>query len=144
MTPSGRRLDESAYLRSAWARQAVDFIAEHPMGIGFGHDSFGNAMEMKYGTPGWGSSHSSWLDFALGTGLAGLALLLATAGVAMRSGWREFRTRHDAQALLLVFFVGGYLLRCLLDGHLSGWRLGLFAFIVGVLLAGMKNPRTDS
>ena len=139
MTPSGRRLDESAYLRSAWARQAVDFIAEHPMGIGFGHDSFGNAMEMKYGTPGWGSSHSGWLDFALGTGLVGLALLLATAGVAMRSGWREFRKRHDAQALLLLFFVGGYLLRCLLDGHLSGWRLGLFAFVVGILIAGMRE-----
>ena len=28
--------------------------------------------------------------------------------------------------------------------HLSGWRLGLFAFVIGVLVAGMKNPRTGS
>ena len=40
--------------------------------------------------------------------------------------------------------VAGYTLGCLLDGHLAGWRLGLFAFILGVLIAGMKNPRTDS
>jgi O-antigen ligase len=99
---------------------------------------------MKYGHAGMGSSHSGWLDFALGTGLVGLALLLATAGLAIRGGWREFRERNDAQALLLAFFVGAYTLRCLLDGHLSGWRLGLFAFIVGVMIAGMKNPRTDS
>jgi O-antigen ligase len=143
-TPSGATLEESAYARSAWASQAVSFIAEHPLGIGFGHDAFGRAVAMKYGHAGMGSSHSGWLDFALGTGLVGLALLLATAGLAIRGGWREFRERNDAQALLLAFFVGAYTLRCLLDGHLSGWRLGLFAFIVGVMIAGMKNPRTDS
>jgi hypothetical protein len=143
-TASGAVLEESAYARAAWARQAIDFIAEHPLGIGFGHDAFGRAVAMKYKHPGMGSSHSGWLDFALGTGLIGLGLLLATAAVAIRSGWRKFRQRQDAQALLLAFFVGGYLLRCLLDGHLSGWRLGLFAFIIGVLLAGMKNPRTES
>jgi hypothetical protein len=143
-TPSGATLEESAYARSAWASQAVRFIAERPLGIGFGHDAFGRAVAMKYGHAGMGSSHSGWLDFALGTGLVGLALLLATAGLAIRGGWREFRERNDAQALLLAFFVGAYTLRCLLDGHLSGWRLGLFAFIVGVMIAGMKNPRTDS
>ena len=126
------------------ARQAVDFIAEHPLGIGFGNDAFGHAMTLKHGHPGLGSSHSGLLDFALGTGLLGLALLLATAGLAVHSSWREFREQNNAQALLLAFFVGCYTLRCLLDGHLSGWRLGLFAFIVGVLVAGTKNPRTDS
>jgi O-antigen ligase len=89
-----------------------------------------------------GSSHSGWLDFALGTGLVGLALLLATAGSAMRSGWKEFRERNNASALLLMFFVGGYTLRCLFDGHLSGWRLGMFAFIVGVLIGAMHERRS--
>jgi O-antigen ligase len=126
------------------ARHSIDFIGENPLGIGFGHDAFGRAMLLKHGHPGLGSSHSGWLDFAMGTGLIGLALLLATAGLTILGGWREFRKKKDAQALLLAFFVGGYMLRCLLDGHLSGWRLGLFAFIVGVLVAGTKNPRTDS
>ena len=143
-TPSGRPLEFSAYFRSAMARHSIDFIGENPLGIGFGHDAFGRAMLLKHGHPGLGSSHSGWLDFAMGTGLIGLALLLATAGLTILGGWREFRKKKDAQALLLAFFVGGYMLRCLLDGHLSGWRLGLFAFIVGVLVAGTKNPRTDS
>lgn len=143
-TSSGAVVEDSAYTRATFARQAVDFIADHPMGIGFGHDAFGHAMALKHGHTGLGSSHSGWLDFAMGTGLIGLALLLAAASVTILGGWREFRMKKDAQALLLVFFVGGYTLRCLLDGHLSGWRLGLFAFIVGVLVAGTKNPRTDS
>jgi hypothetical protein len=138
-TPSGDPLETSAYLRAAMARQSIDFLADHPLGIGFGHDAFGRAIAMKHGHSGMISSHSGWLDFALGTGFVGLALLLTTAGVAIRAGWRQFRQRQDAQALLLAFFVGGYMLRCLLDGHLSGWRLGLFSFVVGVLVAGMHE-----
>ncbi|BAO31306.1 O-antigen ligase family protein [Sulfuritalea hydrogenivorans] len=138
-TPSGDPLETSAYLRAAMARQSIDFLADHPLGIGFGHDAFGRAIAMKHGHSGMISSHSGWLDFALGTGFVGLALLLTTAGVAIRAGWRQFRERQDAQALLLAFFVGGYMLRCLLDGHLSGWRLGLFSFVVGVLVAGMHE-----
>lgn len=141
VTPSGAVLEESAYARAAYARKALDLVAEHPMGIGFGHDSFGRAIALKYDHAGLGSSHSGWFDFALGTGLPGLALLIATAIVAVSSSWKQFRERQDAQALLLTFFVGGYLLRCLLDGHLSGWRLGLFAFICGVLVAAMKDSR---
>ncbi|MCX7148899.1 MAG: O-antigen ligase family protein, partial [Rhodocyclales bacterium] len=139
--PSGADLEESAYLRAAWSRQAVLAIGEHPLGLGFGRDGFGRVVAEKYNFPGMVSSHSGWLDFALGAGLPGLALLLFTSGLAIRGGWRQFRQHDDVAGLMFSFLTGGYLLRCLLDGHLSGWRLGLFAFICGVLVAAMKNPR---
>jgi hypothetical protein len=137
-TPSGTALEESAYARAAWAHQAVQAIVEQPLGLGYGRDGFGRAVEAKYGYKGMVSSHSGWLDFALGAGLPGLALLLLSAGLAIRGGWRQFRQHDDAAGLMLSFLVGGYVLRCLLDGHLSGWRLGLFAFTCGVLIAAMK------
>ncbi|MCM2288580.1 MAG: O-antigen ligase family protein [Sulfuritalea sp.] len=141
-TATGAKLEYSAYLRGALAHQAVQAIAEHPFGLGFGRDGFGRAVELKYGDKGLVSSHSGWLDFALGTGLPGLALLLLTAGLAVRGGWRQFRRHDDAAGLMFSFLAGSYLLRCLLDGHLSGWRLGLFAFLCGVLVAAMKmSPR---
>lgn len=139
LTPSGADIEESAYLRAAWAHQAVLAIGEHPLGLGFGRDGFGRAVEAKYDFKDMVSSHSGWLDFALGAGLPGLALLLLTAGLAIRGGWRQFRQHDDAAGLMFSFLVGGYLLRCLLDGHLSGWRLGLFAFLCGVLIAAMKT-----
>jgi hypothetical protein len=143
-TPSGAALEESAYMRSAWAHRALDMIAEHPMGVGFGHEAFGRAIEQQYHLTGFGSSHSGWLDFALGTGLAGLALLLLAAGTTIRDGWKQFREQQDGEALVFTFFVGSYMLRCLLDGHLSGWRLALFAFICGVLIAAMKDSRRQT
>jgi hypothetical protein len=138
-TPSGAILEESAYMRAAWAHRAVTAIAGQPLGLGFGRDAFGRAIEQAYGHRGMVSSHSGWLDFALGSGLPGLGLLLLTAGLAIRGGWRQFRQQEDAAGLMLSLLVGGYLLRCLLDGHLSGWRLGLFAFLCGVLIAAMKR-----
>lgn len=138
-TPSGAELEESAYLRTAWAHHAMQAIAEQPLGRGFGRDGFGRSIEERYGYKGMVSSHSGWLDFALGAGLPGLALLLIAAGLAIRGGWRQFRRHDDAAGLMFSFLIGGYLLRCLLDGHLSGWRLGLFAFICGVLIAAMRE-----
>lgn len=140
-TPLGRPLEESAYARAAWARQAVGLIAGHPLGLGYAHDAFGRGVALKYGHAGMGSSHSGWLDFAIGTGIPGLALLLLTASLAIRGGWRQFQEHGDGVGLMFSFLVGGYLLRCLLDGHLSGWRLGLFAFLCGVLIAAMKGGR---
>jgi hypothetical protein len=143
LSASGTPVEQSAYARAAWAHEAIKAIAENPLGIGFGRDGFGRAVEMKYGYRGMVSSHSGWLDFALAAGIPGLALLLLTAVLAIRGGWRQFRDHDDAAGLMLAFTVGGYLLRCLLDGHFSGWRLGLFAFICGVLIAAMKPaPRS--
>ena len=142
-TPSGAVLEESAYARAAWAHQAVLGIGERPLGLGFGRDGFGRTMAAKYGHTGMVSSHSGWLDFALGAGLPGILLLLVTTGLAIRGGWRQFRLHEDGAGLMFSFSVGGYLLRCLLDGHLSGWRLGLFAFICGVLVASMRTQRRE-
>jgi hypothetical protein len=143
-TPSGAALEESAYARAAWTHQAMLAVGEHPLGLGFGRDGFGRVIEAKFGQKGFVSSHSGWLDFALAAGLPGLALLLLTAGLAIRGGWRQFRQHDDAAGLMFSFLTGSYLLRCLLDGHLSGWRLGLFAFLCGVLIAAMKNPRKQT
>lgn len=133
-TPSGNPLEQSAYARAAWARQAVEAIARKPLGIGYGHDAFGRAIEEKYGHIGMGSSHSSWLDIALGIGIPGLALLIALGITTVAAGWRRVRYCNDSFGLLLAVTVFGYFLRCLLDGHFSGWRLSLFALAVGVLI----------
>lgn len=135
---SGAPIEQSAYARAAWAHEAIKAIAENPLGLGFGRDGFGRAIEIKYGYKGMVSSHSGWLDFALAVGIPGLILLLLTAALVIRGGWRQFRDHDDPAGLMLAFTVGSYLLRCLLDGHFSGWRLGLFAFICGVLIAAIK------
>ncbi|WP_310451406.1 O-antigen ligase family protein [Sulfuritalea sp.] len=140
-TPSGNPLEQSAYARAAWARQAVEAIARKPLGIGYGHDAFGRAIAEKYGHAGMGSSHSGWLDIALGIGVPGLALVIALGVVTVAAGWRRFRCLGDGYSLLLALTVSGYFLRCLLDGHFSGWRLALFTLIVGLLIGASAKMK---
>jgi len=143
--PSGKPIEQSAFARAALASLAIDGVMQHPLGLGIGHDAFGRLVPPQYGHPTMGgSSHSGWLDFALGAGLPGLGLLLLTAGLAIRGGWKQFENFPAGSGVLFSFFVAGYLFRCLLDGHLSGWRLGLFAFICGALIASMKKPAPES
>lgn len=73
----------------------------------------------------------------------------AWIGMGLAALWMA---RHRSLLLLVVASLGsallaldgGYLLRCLLDGHLSVWRLGLFAFLCGALIAAMKPLRQDA
>lgn len=143
-TPSGKPLEESAYARADWARQAVEAIARKPLGIDYGHDAFGRAVEMRYGHKGMGSSHSGWLDFALANGIPGLALLLALGIAVVADGWHRFRDRGDGYAPMLTITVFGHLLRCLLDGHLSGWRFALFALTLGIVIVSGISAATTS
>lgn len=143
-TPSGNPLEQSAYARAAWARQAVEAIVRAPLGIGYGHDAFGRAVAEKYGHTGMGSSHSGWLDIALGIGIPGLALLLALGVATVVAGWRRFRYFGDGYSLLLALTVSGYFFRCLLDGHFSGWRLALFAMAVGLLIGTAAKEQGDA
>ncbi len=140
-TPSGNPLEQSAYARAAWARQAVEAIVRKPLGIGYGHDAFGRAIAEKYGHKGMGSSHSGWLDIALGIGIPGLALVIALGVAVVAAGWRRFRYLGDGYSLALALTVSGYFLRCLLDGHFSGWRLALFALIVGLLIGASAKMK---
>jgi hypothetical protein len=134
-TQTGAPLEKSVYARASWARQGLLAVEANPLGSGFGRDGFGRFVEERYDKPGLVSSHSGLLDFAIASGLPGLALLLATSILAVWGGVARFRQHADVTGVMLAFLIGAYMSRCLLDGHLSGWRLGMFAFILGPLLA---------
>ena len=131
--PTGpKNLDASFYLRTIWAKTGLSGIAQHPLGMGYGIDAFGRYVNERHGIPGMISSHSGWIDFALATGIPGLVLLLASALAMMRRGWRVFRAGSPA-GLALALFTFHYIVRCAIDGNLSGSRLTGFGFTAGVL-----------
>lgn len=135
LTKSGQPVEESAYLRLAWAKVAVEQIERYPLGLGYGHKAFGWAVNRSYNLQtGHESSHSGLLDFTLANGIPGLLLWLAFSAALIVAGWRAFRKDGSPAGLMLVFSVVAYLVRCTVDGHLSGFRLEMFALLVGVLV----------
>jgi O-antigen ligase len=132
---NGQNVDESAYFRLAWAKVGVEQIAQYPLGLGYGHKAFGWAVNRSYHVQtGHESSHCGLLDFTLANGIPGLILWLALSIALIVAGWRAFRTQQSPAGLALAFTVAAYLVRCLVDGHLSGFRLAMYAFLVGLLV----------
>lgn len=140
--PDGTLAEESAYLRLAWAKEAVLAIERHPLGVGYGRNAFGNAMRLVY--PDYASSlncHSGILNFTIGAGLPGLALWLCLIGLLAVNGWRSFFQRRNPAGLLLLFVVSGFFARSLVDGNLQDHMLEQFMFLAMMfnVLAGRDD-----
>ena len=132
---NGEPVDHSAYARLAWAKVGLEQVLVYPLGLGYGHKAFGWAVNRSYNAhTGHESSHSGLLDFTLANGIPGISLWLALSSVLLTLGWRAFRTHSSPAGLMLLFTVVAYFLRCLFDGHLSGFRLETYALIAAALL----------
>ncbi len=84
----GQVANGSTYERSAWATAGAILVREHPWGYGLINHSFGALALQK-----WSdfykpigkyrhASHSGWLDFTLGFGIPGLALVMLPMWIA--------------------------------------------------------------
>lgn len=83
-------VNQSTYLRTAWAVAGLQLLKENPLGYGLIHHSFGALAETK-----WrdfvkpkgkmrGATHSGWLDLTLGVGLPGLLLIVMPVAESFR------------------------------------------------------------
>ena len=112
----GEIANASTYERSAWATAGAILVQEHPLGYGLINHSFGALALQK-----WSdfykpigkyrhASHSAWLDFTLGFGIPGLALVMLPLWVAFyrASGqtgfWFEW-VRWSVPVLTLVYAI---------------------------------------
>lgn len=98
---------DSNYMRIAWATVGAYLLYENPIGYGLLSLSFGELSREKWPDAETSWSHSAWLDFALGYGMPGAALLLAAAVLAIVYGiflpypWRPLGFR----VLMITSFV---------------------------------------
>ena len=141
-TESGAAVDASAYLRIAWGSVAIEGIKKHPLGYGYGLGALGKYVEEEYGRKGFVSSHSGILDFTLANGIPGAVLWILFSISLLWSGWLLFM-RGNPFGLLLILMLANFFTRTVLDGHFGGFRLKIFALLIGVIFcvsAYYKKP----
>jgi hypothetical protein len=81
----GMQVFGTNYERASWARVALNFISELPMGYGLVHGSFGKFAQEKWPDSRLTQSHSGWLDLTLGIGVPGLFLLVLAGLISARN-----------------------------------------------------------
>jgi len=126
--PGGEMVDPSAFVRIAWIKEGLIVSAENPLGVGYGRNAFGHAIEVKYGRM-IGHSHSSIIDLVIGIGIPGLLLWLAFVASLLWLSVRHFASGWGYALLLLVVDFGT---RMVIDSNLRDHMYQMFMFLVGV------------
>jgi hypothetical protein len=136
----------STYERVAWARAGLELLTDHPLGYGLINHSFGALAIQKWSDfhkpdgNNRGSTHSGWLDFALGFGIPGLLMVtvpLMASYLRLRKGtdlWSEYAT----WAIPLVGI--SYLTTEVCTGHFIELLFFLTAMFSGLTIRKNREP----
>ena len=138
---NGQTVDWSNYMRIARMRAGLSLMADYPLGVGFGRNAFGHAVEKKYGMR-TSHSHSGIIDLGAGIGVPGVLLWLGFLGVLLRLGYRGLCQSHSFPALALLFLTAGYSFRMLVDSTIRDHMLQMFLFLaafLAVIVAGQLH-----
>ncbi|MCH9646130.1 MAG: hypothetical protein K0U08_05765 [Proteobacteria bacterium] len=133
-TESGYEVKGSNYERIAWVMKALEYSIEEPMGVGFGRNAFGHAMEDRHGALAkrGGTAHSSILDLTVGAGVFATLLWLFFVYRVAKVAVNQFETDYDYFSLLSLFLIMGYVGRGFVDANMRDHMFLQFMIILGI------------
>jgi len=138
----GGELDMSIYHRVALARVGWRFFKEHPLGTDATSEAFKRLVTNKYSNDIVASSHNSYIDLGLATGIPGLVLWVAFLSALAWYGLRRYQETGSPYAMALILVVAGYSLRGALDSIFREHMIEEFMLSVGMLM-GAINVRSN-
>lgn len=146
---NGTQVTVSTYERVAWGRAGVELLIENPLGYGLINHSFGALAIQKWGDfhapdgNNRGSTHSGWLDFALGFGFPGLLMVC----IPLTSSYLRARKRNDfwgTYAIWTIPLIGiSYLTTEVCTGHFIELLFFLTALFSGLTLQDAPGPTAE-
>jgi len=145
-TESGHEVKGSNYERIAWAMKALEYSIEDPVGVGFGRNAFGHAMEERHGamaTRG-GTAHSSILDLTVGAGIFATLLWLFFVYRVAKAAIKQFEKDYDYFSLLSLFLIMGYVGRSFVDSNMRDDMFLQFMIILVISIYFMISRKNKA
>ena len=147
-TESGHEVKGSNYLRVAWGMKSLEYIVDEPMGIGFGRNSFGHAIEKRHPKLGkskrGGTAHSSILDLTVGAGVIATLLWLFFVFITSKTAIKEFKRSYNYFAILTLFVTMGFVGRSFVDANMRDHMFLQFMMILGISLFFMISEKNKA
>ena len=133
-TESGHEVKGSNYERIAWGVKALEYSKKDPMGVGFGRNAFGHALERRHPklAQRGKTAHSSILDLTVGAGIFATLLWLFFVYRIVKPSIKKFEKDYDYFALLAVFITMGYVGRSFVDANMRDHMFLQFMIILGI------------
>ena len=140
----GTLVGGSNYLRIAWFYEGSKIIMEHPMGVGYGRNAFGHAIQKKYDLEKQiGHSHSGLIDLSIGIGVIGVLLWLAFGIYLLYLSSRYFFLYHSYFAIIVFFNVSGFFSRFVVDSNMRDHMFQTFFAILGLSIIFMLKEKKE-
>ena len=145
-TVSGYEVTGSNYTRIVYAIKSFKFIGEDPMGVGFGRNAFGHALELRhpeYAKRGM-HAHSAILELSLGGGIIATFIWLSFIFVITRVSIIEFRRTLNYYAMLTLFLTMGFVGRGFVDANMRDHMFLQFMMMLGISIFFMIIEKNKS
>ena len=145
-TVSGYEVTGSNYTRIVYAIKSFKFIGEDPMGVGFGRNAFGHALELRhpeYAKRGM-HAHSAILELSLGGGIIATLIWLSFIFVITRVSIIEFRRTLNYYAMLTLFLTMGFVGRGFVDANMRDHMFLQFMMMLGISIFFMIIEKNKS
>ena len=136
ITKSGLKLQGSNYLRVTYLVNSLKYISEDPIGIGFGRNAFGHALELRYPEyPRRGlHAHSSIMELSLGAGIIATMIWLSFVYAISKPAIIKYKKSLNYYALLSLFLTLGFVSRSLVDANMRDHMFLQFMIMLGISL----------
>lgn len=145
-TEGGHEVGGSNYERIAWAMKSLNFIIEDPIGIGYGKDAFGHALEKRY--PQYTeksyrgkNSHSAILSLAVGIGIPGVLLWFMFIYTISKKSIINFKESYNYFAIMTLFVIIGFFGRSFVDANMRDHVFQQYMIILGIGLFFMIKEK---
>jgi len=140
---NGEDVSRSNYERIAWAYQGLKYIYAHPMGIGYGRNIFGHAIENEYryllGDEAkkvrGKHSHSGIIDFTIGVGLLGAILWFVFIFLLLKFLFLNLKRDISAPSIIGILITTSFLARSFVDSFMRDHMFQQFMLLMGILVA---------
>lgn len=135
----GKVSSESNYLRMTWILKGFEYIKINPIGIGFGRNSFGHAIQIyeKNDNVRGYHSHSSIIDLTIGIGILGSLIWFFFIFRVLHISYKKASKDFDYYALLTIFLTSIFFIRSIVDSNMRDHIFQNFMLILGITFSLM-------
>ena len=137
-------IDESTYLRIAWAHEGLRLLVAHPWGTEIGRNTFYRLESEAHGQVFGRHSHNGWIDFGLNVGFPGLLLWAAFFFSLGHAGWKAWRSQQNVIGLALLLLVIMLALRAFFDSTFRDHIIQQFMLVAGLLFSTLCLTKQNS
>ncbi len=142
---NGTPVNDSNYERIAFLKKGIEYIGNNYLGIGYGRNAFGHAIQMyeNDSTARGKHSHSSFIDLTVGAGVLSIILWLLFIIKLFLYSFQKYKINVSYYSIAISILTVDFVSRSLIDSIMRDHMFQQYMLILGILLAMLMYKQNN-